>query len=111
MSGSTVTDKRTDVSFCTAAGEICGALRVLAEITSSGQEQVPRVVFVVRVTCGDVLFRLTGLTTIRGPGFQRPIRNISLTSIISSLLQVGPDADWHGICDTGILPALLLRDS
>jgi hypothetical protein len=51
--GSTVSDKRADAFFRSAAEEIGGALKVLAEISNSAQEQVPRVVFEVSVVCSD----------------------------------------------------------
>jgi hypothetical protein len=54
-SGSTDTDKGMAVFFCRGAGEIGGALKVLAEISNSAQEQVPRVVFEVSVVCSDCI--------------------------------------------------------
>ena len=53
VSGSTVTHKRTAAFFCSGAEEIASALKVLLEISSFAQEQVPRVVFEVSVVCSD----------------------------------------------------------
>ena len=53
LSWSTGTDQRTAVFVCRAAEEIGGALKFLVEISSPGQEQVPRVVFEVSVVCSD----------------------------------------------------------
>ena len=53
LSRSTDADKQTAVFVCRAAEEIGGALKFLVEISSPGQEQVPRVVFEVSVVCSD----------------------------------------------------------
>ena len=51
MERSTLSDKRADDSLGKTADEITGALKILVEISSSAQEQVPRVVFEVSVVC------------------------------------------------------------
>ena len=52
MGRSTYTDK-LDVLLLRIADEIAGGLKFLVEISSSAQEQVPRVVFEVSVVCSN----------------------------------------------------------
>jgi hypothetical protein len=76
MGRSTSADKRADGFLASAANQIIGALQFLVSISSSAQEQLPRVVFEVGPLCSDCYSDCTALPAetkdISGPGVPPP---------------------------------------